>query len=44
MVKRHMLTIAKHPHLPLGKGVPYEGIENLRPESEQARKIFASWQ
>ena len=43
MVKRHALTIAKHPHLPLGKGVPYEGIENLRPESELARKVFASW-
>lgn len=44
MVKRHQLTIAQHPHLPLGKGTPYEGIENLRPESEQAREIFQSWQ
>ncbi len=44
MVKRHAITIAKHPHLPLGKGVPYEGIENLRPESELAREVFASWQ
>lgn len=44
MVKRHQLTIKKYPHLPLGKGVPYEGIENLRPESELARKVFASWQ
>ncbi|WP_209000577.1 sulfatase-like hydrolase/transferase [Labrenzia sp. DG1229] len=44
MVKRHQSTIANHPHLPLGKGVPYEGIENLRPESELTREIFASWQ
>jgi arylsulfatase A-like enzyme len=44
MVKRHMLTIAQYPHLPLGKGVPYEGIENLRPESIRAREVFASWQ
>ncbi|WP_421983764.1 sulfatase-like hydrolase/transferase [Roseibium sp.] len=44
MVKRHQKTIAKHPHLPLGKGVPYEGIENLRPESELTREVFASWQ
>ena len=43
MVKRHQMTIAKYPHLPLGKGVPYEGIENLRPESELAREVFASW-
>jgi arylsulfatase len=44
MVKRHQITIKQYPHLPLGKGVPYEGIENLRPESELARKVFASWQ
>ncbi|WP_253285875.1 MULTISPECIES: sulfatase-like hydrolase/transferase [unclassified Ruegeria] len=44
MVKRHQKTIAKHPHLPLGKGVPYEGIENLRPESELTRDVFSSWQ
>ncbi|MEP2029664.1 MAG: sulfatase-like hydrolase/transferase [Paracoccaceae bacterium] len=44
MIKRHAKTIAEVPHLPLGKGVPYEGIENLRPESELAREVFASWQ
>jgi arylsulfatase A-like enzyme len=44
MVKRHQMTIAKHPHFPLGKGVPYEGISNLRPESELTREVFASWQ
>lgn len=44
MIKRHAKMIAKVPHLPLGKGVPYEGIENLRPESELAREVFSSWQ
>lgn len=44
MVKRHQKRIAEYPHLPLGKGVPYEGIANLRPESELARETFASWQ
>jgi arylsulfatase len=43
MVKRHMMTMKKYPNLPLGKGVPYEGISNLRPESEETRRIFASW-
>ncbi|PRY20086.1 arylsulfatase [Aliiruegeria haliotis] len=44
MVKRHQKMIAKYPHLPLGTGMPYEGIENLRPESELAREVFTSWQ
>jgi arylsulfatase len=44
MIKRHMLTIAKYPHAKLGKGRPYEGIENLRPESKEAVEIFVSWQ
>jgi arylsulfatase len=43
MVKRHLMTIAKYPHLPLGKDQPYGGIENLRPESRKARDVFASW-
>ncbi|AXT27197.1 sulfatase [Ruegeria sp. AD91A] len=44
MMKRHQKMIEKYPHLPLGKGVPYGGIENLRPESEKAREVFSSWQ
>ncbi|MDJ0992660.1 MAG: sulfatase-like hydrolase/transferase [Dinoroseobacter sp.] len=44
MAKRHQKMIAKYPHAPLGKGVPYEGIDNLRPESELAREVFSSWQ
>ncbi len=44
MVKRHLLTIQKYPHNKLGKGRPYEGIENLRPESQAVVETFMSWQ
>lgn len=44
MVKRHMMTIAKYPHNELGKGRPYEGIVNLRPESKKAVETFLAWQ
>ncbi|MGI9363625.1 MAG: sulfatase-like hydrolase/transferase [Rhizobiaceae bacterium] len=44
MMKRHLKMIAKYPHKPIGKGVPYSGIENLRPESQLARDVFSSWQ
>ena len=44
MIKRHMIMIAKYPHAKLGKGKPYEGIENLRPESEETVETFMSWQ
>ena len=43
MVKRHMMTIHKYPHNTLGKGMPYGGIENLRPESREAVETFMSW-
>ena len=43
MVKRHQRMIARYPHAPLGHDNPYSGIENLRPESQQAREVFASW-
>jgi arylsulfatase len=43
MAKRHMMTIAKYPHGKLGKGRPYEGIENLRPESKETVDLFMSW-
>ena len=43
MLKRHMKTSQKYPHLPLGKGVPYSGIENLRPETKQLVEDFMSW-
>ena len=44
MVKRHVIGIKKHPHNKLGKGQPYEGIENLRPESIDTVETFMSWQ
>jgi arylsulfatase len=44
MVKRHMIGIQKHPHNKLGKGKPYTGIENLRPESIATVETFMSWQ
>jgi len=33
----------KYPHFPIGKGKPYEGIENLRPESKETVETFMSW-
>ena len=44
MVKRHQITISKFPHAKLGKGRPYEGIENLRPESKETVETFISGQ
>lgn len=43
MVKRHMIGIQKYPHAKGGKGKPYEGISNLRPESKETVRIFESW-
>jgi len=38
-----MMMIAKYPHAKLGKCKPYDGIENLRPESKETVEIFMSW-
>lgn len=43
MAKRHGMSIMKYPHNELGKGKPYEGIENLRPESVATVESFMSW-
>lgn len=43
MAKRHMMTIKKYPHNTLGRGKPYGGIENLRPESIETVETFMSW-
>ena len=40
MVKRHMAFKMKHPDRPPTYGIPYTGIENLRPESKKAVEIF----
>ena len=44
MAKRHMIMIARYPHAKLGKGKPYGGIENLRPETKEIAALFDSWQ
>ncbi len=43
MVKRHMIGIKKYPHAAGGTGIPYGGISNLRPESNEAVQAFGSW-
>ncbi len=43
MAKRHMLTIKKYPHFEQPVDRPYEGIDNLRPESKKAVDVFMSW-
>ena len=43
MAKRHMMGIKQYPHNELGKGIPYGGIENLRPESKETVRVFMSW-
>jgi arylsulfatase len=40
MVKRHMAFKQKYPDRPPTHAIPYEGIENLRPESEKIVEIF----
>ena len=43
MAARHMIAIKKNPHNKLGKGMPYGGISNLRPESKETVRTFMSW-
>lgn len=40
ILQRHMGRKQKYPDVPIGTGVPYEGIENLRPESVAAVQQF----
>jgi arylsulfatase len=40
MIKRHMAFKQKYPDRPPTYGIPYTGIENLRPESKKAVEIF----
>jgi len=40
MIKRHMALKQKYPDRPATHGIPYEGIENLRPESKKIVEIF----
>ena len=40
MIQRHMVMKKQYPDRPLKHGVPYTGIENLRPESKELVKTF----
>ena len=40
MIKRHMAMRQKYPDRKLTYAVPYEGIENLRPETKKMVEIF----
>ena len=44
VIKRHMMRKQMYPDEPPAVGVPYDGIENLRPESKEAVATFMSWQ
>jgi arylsulfatase len=44
MIKRHMATKQKYPDRKGTYGVPYEGIEDLRPETKQMLRIFMAGQ
>jgi arylsulfatase len=44
MVKRHLATKQKYPDRAPTLGVPYEGIENLRPESKRMVELFLAGQ
>jgi len=40
MIKRHMALKKKYPNRPPTHGMPYEGIENLRPETKKLVEVF----
>jgi len=40
MIKRHMALKKKYPNRPPTHAMPYEGIENLRPETKKLVEIF----
>ena len=40
MIQRHMARMQKYPRMGPGTGVPYKGIENLRPETIRVRDEF----
>ena len=41
MIMRHMAYKKLHPDRPLPQAMPYEGIENLRPETLEMLRVFA---
>lgn len=40
MIQRHMALMKKYPNRPSTHGMPYEGIENLRPETIELVEVF----
>lgn len=44
VIQRHMMRKQKFPDEPHAKGIPYDGITNLRPESKAAVKAFLTKQ
>ena len=40
MIQRHMMRKKKYPDEPPARGMPYDGIDNLRPESKAAVEEF----
>jgi len=40
IIQRHLATKAKYPDVPAATGMPYEGIANLRPETQAAVQAF----
>ena len=44
MVRRHMAMKQKYPDRELRHAVPYEGIENLRPETKELIRLFKEGQ
>jgi arylsulfatase len=40
IIQRHMMRKQKYPDEPNAKGLPYDGIENLRPETKAAVEVF----
>ncbi|UCH73334.1 MAG: sulfatase-like hydrolase/transferase [Rhodospirillales bacterium] len=43
MLERHMAWKKKYPDQPPARGMPYSGIENLRPETVAMRKEWLTW-
>ena len=41
MIMRHMAYKKLHPDRPLPRAMPYTGIENLRPETQEMIRVFA---
>jgi arylsulfatase A-like enzyme len=40
VIQRHLATKKKYPDVDAARGIPYDGIDNLRPETQAAVKAF----